>query len=50
MSDSALAIVALTLFLSAVYLSIEPQAPKPLAFANWLALAALAFSILMEVT
>lgn len=47
MSDSALPIVAIVLFLSAVYLSIEPDAPKPLAFANWLALAALALSALM---
>lgn len=45
--DSALALIGMALFLSAAYLSLAPDAPKPLAVANWLALAALAFSVVM---
>lgn len=45
--DSALALIGMVLFLSAAYLSLAPDAPKPLAVANWLALAALAFSVVM---
>ena len=39
--DSALALIGMVLFLSAADLSLAPDAPKPLAVANWLALAAL---------
>lgn len=44
-NDSVLVIVGIVLFLSAAYLSLAPDAPRPLAFANWLALAFLVLSL-----
>lgn len=48
MSESAFTLIGMVLFLTAVYLSLAPESPKPLAFANWLALAVLVSSVLME--